>query len=161
MNILLVHIIFQKPKSTLIYWLFFLKTYFFNCLSLVCYVYVPNNWSVKGAISLKLKSSFSCTRYTSLGANLPPKSFSEMTPRSFHNITMVCALDLWFTRSNDFPTEYWQCPFLVLSAPQCQHLPVEYIRFDHCIISNKIQPFFPVPWGHLCDFVKLFTTISF
>ena len=35
----------------------------------------------QGTVSLKLKSSFLCTKYTSLGANLPPKSFSGMAPR--------------------------------------------------------------------------------
>ena len=34
----------------------------------------------QGAVSLRLRSSFSSTNYTSLGANSPPKSFSEMTP---------------------------------------------------------------------------------
>ena len=36
---------------------------------------------VQGAVSLKFKSSFLSIKYTSLGANLPPKSFSEMAPR--------------------------------------------------------------------------------
>ena len=33
-----------------------------------------------GSISLRCKSSFLSTKYTSFGANLPPKSFSEMAP---------------------------------------------------------------------------------
>ena len=35
-----------------------------------------------GVILLNFKSSFLSTKYTSLGANLPPNSFSETAPRS-------------------------------------------------------------------------------
>ena len=43
-------------------------------------------------ISLKFRSSFLSTKHASLGANLAPKSFSEMTPRFLYRISNVFKL---------------------------------------------------------------------
>ena len=46
-----------------------------------------------GIVSLKFKSSFFTTKYTSLGADLPPKSFIETVPRHSIQFTMIFPVD--------------------------------------------------------------------
>ena len=44
------------------------------------------------AISLRFKNSFLSTMYTSLGANLTPKSFSETAPRVLVSLQFRCVV---------------------------------------------------------------------
>ena len=49
-----------------------------------------------GAVSLKFKSSFLSTNYTRLGANLPPKTFSETAPRWLTLINNEMQIDAYW-----------------------------------------------------------------
>ena len=100
----------------------------------------------QGAISLRLRSSFSSTKYTSLGAILPPKCLSEMLPRGLTlpspDLASLHELHEWYDKhgpgQRDEPDRQWHGGQAHgVSMPQIITAHPYYLYCQPAIVINR------------------------